>query len=353
MSVSTVQQLDVYGPDHCEPLSVEQARHMCRRLANDRYENFSVLSSVVPPDLRGDFAAVYAFCRWADDLGDEIGDRQRSLDLLAWWRRELEQCFAGQPRHPVFLALQPTLQRHHLPIEPFDDLIRAFEQDQSVDRYDTWEQLIGYCRLSANPVGRLVLMIGGEPRTDELFGLSDCICTALQLTNHWQDVRRDLVERDRIYIPREIVMLTQQAAGPPSWQGEHEGGQSGQMEASVACLAPATADFERRLSASARQGWGVDHEILESSRKVVRACVERTWPLFEAGAALLDRISPRTRPMVWLLSAGGQRMLHMIEMWNYETMLHRPKLGKATKLWLIANAWLAARRYRGSKGVTP
>src|SRR5690606_34206104 len=137
------------------------------------------------------------------DLGDEIGDPQRSLELLAWWRRELQQCFAGSPRHPVFIALESTIQRHALPIQPFDDLITAFEQDQTVTRYDTWEQLIGYCQKSADPVGRLVLMVCGEDRSDENFHLSDAICTALQLTNHWQDVKRDVLDRDRIYIPRE------------------------------------------------------------------------------------------------------------------------------------------------------
>ena len=171
MSISTVQQLDQYGPLRCEVMTTEQARAWCLRLASGRYENFSVLSAVVPRHLRPDFAAVYAFCRWADDLSDEVGHPERSLELLAWWRRELQQCFAGQPRHPVFLALAPTVRKHDLPIEPFDDLIRAFEQDQTTHRYETWDQLIGYCRLSANPVGRLVLMMCGEPRTDALFKL--------------------------------------------------------------------------------------------------------------------------------------------------------------------------------------
>jgi squalene synthase HpnC len=311
MSVSTLEQLEIYGPDRCQTMSIEQARAMCLRLAYGRYENFTVLSTIVPADLKPDFASVYAFCRWADDLGDETGDRRRALELLAWWRRELQQCFAGQPRHPVFLALQPTIERHQLPIEPFDRLIRAFEQDQTVTRYESWDQLIGYCQLSADPVGRLVLMICGEERSDELFGLSDAICTALQLTNHWQDVRRDILDRDRVYIPREMV---------------------------------ASLNFEQRLIASARQGWAVDHQFLDESRAVIRACVERTWLLFEQGAALLDRLNPRTRPIVWLLSAGGQRVLRSIEMWNFETALHRPSLGRVSRLMLVAQAWWAARR---------
>ena len=318
MTASTLQQLDLYGPERCDVLSIEQARAMCRRLALGQYENFSVLSAVVPPDLRDDFAAVYAFCRWADDLGDEIGDRQRARELLAWWRRELQQCFDGQPRHPVFMALRPVIDRHDLPMQPFDDLIRAFEQDQTVDRYATWEQLIGYCRLSANPVGRLVLMICGESRDEAVFADADATCTALQLTNHWQDVRRDLLERNRIYIPREMI----EGSFVPS---EIDG-------------------FEHRLIASAKQGWAVDQQFLGQFRTVLRKCVERTWPLFEQGQRLLAHVGPRTRPVAWLLSAGGQHVLRQIEMWNYETALHRPKLGKVTRVMLVAKAWWMSRR---------
>ena len=311
MSVNTVQQLDVYGPDRCDPLTVDQARRWCLRLATGSYENFSVLSAVVPKSLRADFAAVYAFCRWSDDLGDEIGDRERSLKLLAWWRRELHQCFDGNPRHPVFTALHPTIIKHKLPFEPFDDLISAFEQDQTVDRYQTWDQLIAYCRLSANPVGRLVLMLCGEPRTAERFKLSDDICTALQLTNHWQDVRRDILERNRIYIPNQMIDID---------------------------------DFEQRLIQSARQGFGVDQAFLEQSRRVLRKCVERTWQLFERGSALTDLVGPDTRPIVWLLSAGGQHVLRAIEMWNFETALHRPTLGRISRVLLVLRAWMMARR---------
>jgi squalene synthase HpnC len=319
LTAHTVQQLDVFGPDRCDTMTTEQARQWCMRLATGRYENFSVLSAVVPKHLRNDFAAVYAFCRWADDLGDEIGNRERSLELLQWWRRELQQCFASQPRHPVFLALWPTIQRHSLPIHLFNDLIRAFEQDQTTTRYETWDQLIDYCRLSASPVGRLVLMMCGEsglPQTrgrgpQDLFSLSDCICTGLQLTNHWQDVRRDMLERDRLYIPRQLID------------------------------AP---DFEPRLIASARQGHGVDREFLEQSRGIVRRCCEKTWPLFERGSELVNLVQPQTRPIVWLLAAGGQHVLRLIHMWNYETALHRPKLSKVRRVMLVAQAWLMARR---------
>ncbi len=314
MTVNPVQQLDIYGPDHCETLTVEQARRWCRRLAGKRYENFSVLSSLMPKRLRDDYAALYAFCRWADDLGDEVDSCERALELLQWWRRELNQCFEGEPRHPVFIALAPTIERHNLPIKPFDDLIRAFEQDQTVTRYDTWEQVIGYCRLSADPVGRLVLMIAGEPRTDTLFELSDATCTALQLTNHWQDVRRDILDRDRIYIPREMITID---------------------------------DFDQRLAATARDGHAPDREFFGESRKLVRACVQRTWPLFEKAECLLPKLQPAIRPFVGLFLAGGTHVLRAIELWNYETVLYRPKLGAAAKCLLVARAWIASRAWHG------
>ncbi|TVQ56810.1 MAG: squalene synthase HpnC [Phycisphaerales bacterium] len=318
MSASPVQQLARFGPDQCDSLSVEEARAWCRRLTRRHYENFSVLSALVPAHLRNDFAAVYAFCRWADDLGDEVGDAERALELLAWWRRELHACFNGEPRHPVFVALQPTIQQHELPIRPFDDLIRAFEQDQSVTRYETWAQVLDYCKLSADPVGRLVLMVCGESRDETTFALSDAICTALQLTNHWQDVNRDLLERDRIYLPRELT-------------GE-------------------IPDFETRFRASAAQGYAVDRTFLAESRRVIHTCVERTWPMFEHGAKLLDRLGPSSRPVVWLLAAGGQHVLRQIEYWNYETVLHRPRLGKFSRIMLVAQAWCRARlSFRGAK----
>ena len=322
MTATTIEQLAIFGPERCDTHTAEQARAICRRLAHGHYENFSVLSAVVPADLRDDFAALYAFCRWADDLGDETGDPARSLELLAWWRRELQLCFDGRPRHPVFTALRAAIERHNLPAQPFDDLIRAFEQDQTVDRYATWEQLLGYCRLSANPVGRLVLMICGEQRTADSFALSDATCTALQLTNHWQDVKRDLLERNRIYVPRDVI----------------------------ASHVADAAEFECRLVASAKQGHGVDRDILRQFRVILKTCVERTWPLFETGGQLLQHVDDRTAPIIWLLAAGGQRVLRQIEMWNFETALHRPKLSKPRKAALIAKAWWMAKRAGTVKG---
>ena len=279
-------------------------------------ENFSVLTRLVPADVRDDFAAVYAFCRTADDLGDEIGDPARSLELLAWWRSEVEAAWEGAPRHWVFRALQPTIERFGLEPEPFLQLISAFEQDQTVTRYESWDQLLDYCRRSADPVGRLVLMLLEEPGTPAQLERSDAICTALQLTNHWQDLRRDLLDRDRIYIPAEMIEID---------------------------------DFERRFRVTAEQGWAVDGTFLEESRQLIRACVERTWPLYTSGAELPGLLGPRAAPVIEVLGGGGASVLRRIEDWDYETMLHRPKMGPVGKLMILAKAWWSTRSSRSTE----
>ena len=315
MAAQLADHLEAVRSPRGEVYSLDEARQWCRRLVHRTYENFSVLSSLVPVERRDDFAAIYAFCRCADDLGDEVSDRDEAASLLHRWRQQLHACNDGQAEHPVFVALSPVIRRHKLPIKPFDDLISAFEQDQRVTRYDTWTELLEYCALSANPVGRLVLMILGEPRTDELFKPSDQICTALQLTNHWQDIRRDMVDRDRIYVPGELIKI------------DH---------------------FEQRLIGSARQGYAVDRTFLEESRQLVRQCVERTWELYEQGAELEKHLSASSTPVVWLLTAGGQRVLRLIESWNFETVLHRPKLSRVGKISLVVmarwRAWTSRRR---------
>jgi squalene synthase HpnC len=192
-----------WGPSatHSGSPSLDAARAYCRRLATSHYENFPVVSWLLPSALHQHFYNIYAYCRWADDLGDEVGDRARSLELLGWWRQELAACYAGQARHPVFVALRPTIDEFQIPVEPFADLVSAFEQDQAVFEYETFDQLVDYCRRSANPVGRLVLALCRQA-TPENYRWSDSICTGLQLANFWQDVARDL-EIGRIYLPQE------------------------------------------------------------------------------------------------------------------------------------------------------
>jgi phytoene/squalene synthetase len=158
-------------------------------------------------------------------------------------------------------------------------------------------------------------MMLGEPRSEELFTLSDRLCTALQLTNHWQDIRRDVVERDRIYVPLEMVRAAK------------------------------IDDFERRLHETIRLGYGCDPTFFGEARELVRALVTRTWPLYDEGERLFDLLTPRSRPLVWLLAAGGARTLHQIELWNHETVLHRPYLSKPSKLLLVAKAWWIGLRH--------
>jgi phytoene/squalene synthetase len=211
------------------------------------------------------------------------------------------------------VALRRTVERHRLPIRPFLDLIDAFEQDQRVTRYRTWEEVIDYCRRSANPVGRIVLHLGGYPELPEnaqRYAMSDSTCTALQLTNFWQDVRRDLVERDRVYLPSEDTGLT--AAMLSDW-------------------------MTRSDDPAARVPY----------IKAVRKMVERTWPLFHHGAALPQTISKRIRPVVWLFGAGGRAVLRSVERTGCATLWERPRLGKMTKASLVGRAWLAAKMGRG------
>ena len=299
-----------FGPTSSRIASLAESQQWCKQLTQSHGENFSVLSRFVTASLVNDFSAVYAFCRAADDLGDETESRERSTELLAWWRDQLHQCFAGHASHPIFVALMPVIARHSLPQEPFDDLISAFEMDQTKTRYETWDEVIGYCKLSADPVGRLVLMLLGERRDEECLRASDAICTALQLTNHWQDARRDLLERDRIYVPRDF------------WKVDR---------------------FEERLVSTCRQGYAPDQMFLQSWRESVRELTLRTWELFESGSSLLPMLQPQHRPLIWLFLEGGTGTLRQIETWNYETCLSRPRLSKFAKISLLLRARWATR----------
>jgi squalene synthase HpnC len=302
------------------PLDAESARRFVHDWTRRHEENFPVLSSLVPPRIRDGFAAVYAFCRAADDLGDEAGDSERALAMLAWWRQDLERAFdpSAEPRHPVFIALREVAARHGLDAKPFHDLVDAFELDQTKSRYATWDEVVGYCRKSADPVGRIVLRLFGEREDAETLAASDAVCTGLQLANHWQDVRRDLEERDRIYVPSELVAIDR---------------------------------FEERLRATADRGFACDATFLAESRELVRGLVERTWPCFEHGRDLLGRISPEARPVVELFIEGGEAVLRRIESWDFETVLHRPRIGRATKAMMVGRAWVRSRLARRRKGL--
>src|SRR5579875_1542099 len=180
--------------------TLDEARAWCRRLAETHYENFHVASWFLPKRLRPHFHSIYAYCRVSDDLGDEVGDPDQALALLDLWGAELDACYRGGARHPVFVALAETVRACDIPKEPFADLLAAFRQDQTVTRFATMAEVLDYCRYSANPVGRIVLYACGY-RDEERFALSDKTCTALQLAKFWQDVRVDYA-KGRVYLPQ-------------------------------------------------------------------------------------------------------------------------------------------------------
>ena len=313
-------ELRTFGPERCDEVSPEQAAEYTRTLTRTHYENFTVVSWFLPKRLRDDFANVYAFCRWADDLGDEIGDPRKALGLLGWWREELQRCYDGRPRHPVFVALEPTVRKHDIPMQPFDDLIRAFEQDQEVSRYQTWEQVLDYCTRSADPVGRLVLYMAGH-RDEERQRLSDRTCTALQLANFWQDVRRDILERDRVYIPSEVA--------------SQHGLSIEQMVDAVA----RDASVDRGATCAACPADSVAISALRPAyTATIRELVGRTWPMFAEGRALLPMLGPDVRLDVRLFTLGGESILRLIQRQGYDTLSRRPRLGKAAKTTLMLRA---------------
>lgn len=198
-----LDDLKLFGPSSsATPIDVSQAKKYCKTLAERHYENFSIASFLVPVSIRQDFYNIYAYCRWSDDLADEIGNAADSLRLLDWWRVELRACFSGTAKHPVFIALKETIRVHPLSLEHFEHLLDAFVQDQSVKRYSSQQELIEYCSGSANPVGRILLQLANVADPCAL-QLSDQICTGLQIANFCQDIRQDAI-RGRIYLPREI-----------------------------------------------------------------------------------------------------------------------------------------------------
>ena len=326
MSSIVLQQLETYGPDRCEALDYDAASAYVGRLVREQYENFTVVSWFLPKHLRRDFGHVYAFCRWADDLGDETGDRRKSLELLEWWRGELSLCYEGKPRHPVFVALRRTIDEHDIPRKPFDDLIDAFVQDQRVNRYDTWEQVLDYCTRSADPVGRLVLYLAGH-RDEPRQRLSDATCTALQLANFWQDVRRDVLERDRVYLPRDVA-------------GRHG------LDIDVMVKAIRQDEAAKQATAKCRAcpPAASMHALGDPFRATVKELTQRTWPLFERGRELWPQLAKDIRLDVKLFTWGGEAVLKMIERQDYDTLSHRPSVGGLRKAGLmlrgLAGKWI-------------
>lgn len=275
--------------------SVAEAERYTRRLATHHYENFSVVSWLLPRRLHRHFYNLYAYCRWADDLGDEISDPLKAIALLDEWERELRDCYTGKPSHPVFIALRGTVTALDIPIEPFSHLLIAFRQDQTVHRYATWNDVLGYCRYSADPVGRLVLYLCGY-RDAERQRLSDATCTALQLANFWQDVTRDL-EKGRIYIPLDALAA------------------HGLTEGDIVARR-----FDGRYVS------------------LMKDLIARTRQLFAEGMPLARSVDSSLRVDIEMFSRGGLAVLDAIEAIGYNTLEHRPSISKVTQLRLLSRA---------------
>ncbi len=289
--------------DGCSP---SEAQAYTRWLATHHYENFNVASWLLPKELHQHFYNLYSYCRWADDLGDEIPVRERALELLDWWERELGACYEGRPSHPVFVALRETIVAKDVPKQPFADLLKAFRQDQVVKRYPTWDAVLDYCVYSANPVGRLVLYLCGY-RDEERQRLSDATCTALQLANFWQDVSRDL-EIGRIYIP-----LDRAAA-------------HGLSEADIAGR-----KFDARYES------------------LMKELIEYTRALFEKGMPLAKRVEGKLSVDLEMFSRGGLAVLDAIEAMGYDTLHRRPEVSKVKQVGLLGRA-LITHVLGGSRG---
>jgi squalene synthase HpnC len=281
-------------PEGC---AIEEAQRYTRWLATHHYENFSVVSWLLPRHLHQHFYNVYAYCRWSDDLGDEVSDPTRALKLLDAWEEELRRIYepGAGPSHPVLIALAETIRAKEIPITPFSDLLRAFRRDQTVSRYATWNDVLDYCVYSANPVGRLVLYLC-DYRDEERQRLSDYTCTALQLANFWQDVSRDL-EKGRIYIPLDALAA------------------HGLTDADIVA---------RRFD--------------ERYMRLMKELIARTRRLFLGGLPLARRVEGTLRIDIELFSRGGMAILDSIEASGYDTLEHRPALTKWKKFSLLARA---------------
>jgi squalene synthase HpnC len=275
--------------------TLQQARAYCQQLAETHYENFHVATWFLPKALRPHFHAIYAYCRISDDLGDEVGDTSVALALLDLWGRELDACYEGRAQHPVFVALGETIRACSIPKEPFADLLTAFRQDQTVTRYASMEDVLGYCRYSANPVGRLVLYACGEV-SEEKFQLSDATCTALQLANFWQDVREDYA-RGRIYLPQKDMEFF-----------------------------------------GVNEDYIADRIVTPEFCRLMHCEVNYARNLFEQGLPLIGMVKRDLALDLDLFSRGGLEILHAIEKNDYDVLTARPSISKRTKLALALRA---------------
>ena len=293
---SFAADLELYGPRGLqpEPPSLGRSRQYCRRLASRHYENFTVASWILPGRVRQHLCNIYAYCRWADDLADEVADPGQRRALLGWWEKQLRLCFEGKTHHPVFVALADTVARFAIPIEPFVDLLVAFRQDQEITRYESFGQLVNYCRYSANPVGQMVLYLAGchDPHRVKL---SDCVCTGLQLANFCQDVAADW-DHGRIYLPNVDRM-------------RHH------YDEALFARRECNADFRHLLAAYVTEAEGWLHR----------------------GVPLVELMPSSFQLSVALFIEGGLAILEAIRQQDYDVWSSRPKVKRWQKLRLLAN----------------
>lgn len=292
--------------------TLDEARAWCHELATSHYENFHVATFFLPKRVRPHFESVYAFCRVSDDLGDEVADTTTALRLLQTWETMLDQCYDApdRSRHPVFVALRETIVACDLPRTLFHDLLRAFCQDQIKTHYGSWDEAVEYSRYSANPVGRLVLMISGY-RDEQLALLSDKICTGLQLANFWQDAVRDS-EIPRRYIPTEYM--------------DRFGVAEGQIEGRV---------FTPEFAA------------------MMRALVDRTRDMLRQGAPISAMVDDELRVTLDLFRKGGEAILDGIATQKYDVLRGRPVVTRRKKVVLLLGALLGKLSTGRTTGVRP
>jgi squalene synthase HpnC len=290
--------------------TLAEAQQYCRELAESHYENFHVASWFLPKRLRPHFHSIYAYCRISDDLGDEVASPAHALALLDVWQQQLDACYRGEAKHPVFIALRETIRICNIPKEPFADLLTAFRQDQTVTRYASMQDVLQYCRYSANPVGRLVLYACGY-RDEERFALSDETCSALQLANFWQDVHEDYV-RGRIYLPLDAM----RAAGID--------------EVTIA-----------------------NEQATPAFRTLLRDQIAYTRAMFARGAKLIGMVDRELAVDLDLFTRGGLEILRAIEARQYDVLSARPTISKSRKALLLLHA-LAGRFVPGARpaGIT-
>jgi squalene synthase HpnC len=292
--------------------SLEEARQYCRKLATSHYENFGVVSWFLPKELHQHFFNIYSYCRISDDLGDEVGDTRLSMMLLDRWEQELDAMYgalggaADVPTHPVFVALADTVVKFGIPKHEFSDLLVAFRQDQTVSHYETFDDLLGYCKNSANPVGHLVLYLCGYSDTERQL-LSDYTCTALQLANFWQDVAVDW-EKNRVYLPIEDLRRFNV--------------------------------FEADIR---------DRRFKPEFRELMKFEVERAREWFDRGLPLIKQVKPSLALDIELFSRGGQEILSAIEKQNFDVLSSRPTISKLRKTGLLLRALAGKLRAGGAQ----